>query len=210
MASKDPLIGDVELSMMDETQTHYNQAYSSKGFELPQLSQLPLGQMGYPQAQQWVQQRQANIRPWSLFLNTNNIRAPPSFSRLTKRIMRNIEYFQSNYLFVFLGLVIYCLITSPLLLLTVVLSLGICFKVSQRHAKQELILLGHKLTLAQVYGLVAACSLPLFYLVGAGAALFWVLGVSWFLITIHAAFYNIDSVLCPGEDELEALTVHEV
>lgn len=78
-------------------------------FELPQLSQLPLGQMGYPQAQEWVRQRQANIRPWSLFLNTNNIRAPPSLSRFTKRVMKNIEYFQSNYLFVFLGLVIYCL-----------------------------------------------------------------------------------------------------
>ncbi|XP_048511509.1 prenylated Rab acceptor protein 1 isoform X2 [Athalia rosae] len=179
-------------------------------FELPQLSQLPLGKMGYPQAQEWVQQRQANVRPWSLFLNSNNIRAPPSFSRLTKRIMKNVEYFQSNYLFVFLGLVIYCLITSPLLLLAVVASLGICYKVSQRHAKQELMFLNHKLTLAQVYGLVAACSLPLFYLVGAGAALFWVLGVSWFLITVHAAFYNIDSVLCPGENDLDALMVQEV
>lgn len=31
------------------------------------------------------------------------------------------------------------------------------------------------------------------------------LGVSWFLITLHAAFYNIDAVLCPGEEELNAL-----
>lgn len=68
----------------------------------------------------------------------------------------------------------------------------------------------HKLTLAQVYTLVGICSLPIFYLVGAGAALFWVLGVSWFLITLHAAFYNIDSVLCPGEDELNSLVMQEV
>lgn len=34
----------------------------------------------------------------------------------------------------------------------------------------------HRLTLAQVYSLVGICSLPIFYLVGAGAALFWVLG----------------------------------
>lgn len=34
-------------------------------------------------------------------------------------------------------------------------------------------------------------------------------GVSWFLITLHASFYNIDSVLCPGEDELN-LVMHEV
>lgn len=37
-----------------------------------------------------------------------------------------------------------------------------------------------------------------------------ILGVSWFLITLHAAFYNIDSVLCPGEDELNSLVMQEV
>lgn len=35
---------------------------------------------------------------------------------------------------------------------------------------------GKQLTLAQVYSAIAVASLPLFYLVGAGAALFWVLG----------------------------------
>ena len=67
-------------------------------------------------------------------------------------------------------------ITSPLLLIAVGVSLGTCYKVSQRHAKQELTVFNHRLTLAQVYSLVGLCSLPLFYLAGAGAALFWVLG----------------------------------
>lgn len=67
-------------------------------------------------------------------------------------------------------------ITSPLLLLTVVVSLGICYKLSQRHSRQELMILNHRLTLAQVYSLVGICSLPVFYLVGAHAAVFWVLG----------------------------------
>lgn len=35
-------------------------------------------------------------------------------------------------------------------------------------------------------------------------------GVSWFMITLHAAFYNIDAVLCPGEEELNALVMQEV
>jgi hypothetical protein len=35
-------------------------------------------------------------------------------------------------------------------------------------------------------------------------------GVSWFLITLHAAFYNIDAILCPGEAELNALVMQEV
>ncbi|XP_066595683.1 prenylated Rab acceptor protein 1 [Prorops nasuta] len=182
----------------------------TNGFEFPQIPQLPLAQIGYPQAQIWVEHRRANVRPWSVFLNTNNFRPPPSLTRFSKRVVKNIEYFQSNYLFVFIGLVIYCLITSPLLLLAVIASLVTCYKVSQRHSKQDLTIFNHRLTLAQIYSLVGICSLPIFYLVGAGAALFWVLGVSWLLITLHAAFYNIDSVICPGEDELNSLVMQEV
>ena len=77
--------------------------------EFLQIPQLPLTNIGYPQAHEWIEHRKANVRPWSLFLNTSNIRPPPSLPRLSKRIVRNIEYFQSNYLFVFVGLVIYCL-----------------------------------------------------------------------------------------------------
>ncbi|XP_012270893.1 prenylated Rab acceptor protein 1 [Orussus abietinus] len=202
-------MANIDINVTGDMQAaHLKQ--STSGYEFLQLPQLPLGQLGYPLAQEWIQHRRATLRPWSLFLNTNNIRPPPSLTRLSKRVMRNIEYFQSNYLVVFIGLVIYCLITSPLLLLTVAASLGTCYKVSQRHAKQELMILNHKLTLAQVYSLVGICSLPLFYLVGAGAALFWVLGVSWFMVMLHAAFYNIDSVLCPGEDELNSLVLQEV
>ncbi|XP_076224081.1 prenylated Rab acceptor protein 1-like isoform X1 [Nomia melanderi] len=203
-------MADVEIEVAGDMHMPQQKQKSGSGLEFLQIPQLPLSHIGYPQAHEWIEHRKANIRPWSVFLNTNNIRPPPSLQRLSKRVMRNIEYFQSNYLFVFVGLVIYCLITSPLLLLTVAASLGTCYKVSQRHAKQELTILNHKLTLAQVYSLVGICSLPIFYLVGAGAALFWVLGVSWFLITLHAAFYNIDSVLCPGEDELNSLVMQEV
>lgn len=198
-------MADVEIPISGEMQSPQEKESSSKRFDFSQLT-LPLGQLGYPQAQEWVQHRKANVRPWPLFLNSNNFRPPPSVTRLSKRLVKNVEYFQSNYLFVFIVLVIYCLITSPLLLITVAASLGICYKVSQRHAA----IFSNKLTLAQVYCVVGICSLPVFYLVGAGAALFWVLGVSCFLITMHATFYNIDSVLCPGEDELNSLVMQEV
>ncbi|KAK0167518.1 hypothetical protein PV327_004905 [Microctonus hyperodae] len=202
---------DIEITITDNIDPPSDQkSNSTNGFDFLQLPQLPLSQLGYPHAHEWIQHKKAALRPWSLFINTNNIRSPPSITRLSKRIMKNIEYFQSNYLFVFIGLVIYCLVTSPLLLLTVVASLGTCYKVSQIYARQGLMVLNHKLTLAQVYMLVGICSLPLFYLVGAGAVLFWVLGVSWCLVTLHAAFYNIDSVLCPGEDELNALVMQDV
>ncbi|XP_076753606.1 prenylated Rab acceptor protein 1-like [Xylocopa sonorina] len=200
----------VEIDIAGDMQIPQQDKKSGSGLEFLQIPELPLSNIGYPQAHQWIEHRKANIRPWSLFLNTNNMKASPSLPRLSKRLMKNIEYFQSNYVFVFIGVVIYCLITSPLLLLAVVASLGTCYKVSQHHAKQELMIFNHKLTLPQIYMLVCVCSLPIFYLVGAGVALFWILGLSTSLITLHAAFYNIDSVLCPGEDELNALVMQEV
>lgn len=35
-------------------------------------------------------------------------------------------------------------------------------------------------------------------------------GASLFLITLHASFYNIDSILYPGQEELDKLVVQEV
>lgn len=37
------------------------------------------------------------------------LQVPPSIPRLSRRFYRNVEYFQANYLMVFLGLFAYCL-----------------------------------------------------------------------------------------------------
>ncbi|CAB0030256.1 unnamed protein product [Trichogramma brassicae] len=186
----------------------YQEMTAQEKSEIPRFPPLPLDHAGYVKAQEWFQHKRTQIRPWTLFVNTNNFRLPLSIPRMYSRVLKNIEYFQSNYFFIFIGLFVYCLITSPLLLLALALLLGSCYKVSQIHARGELILLNRKLKLARVYAAIVIVSLPIFYLVGASAALFWVLGVSCFLITLHAASYNIDSVLCPGEDELN-LVMHE-
>nr|CAD7612358.1 unnamed protein product [Timema genevievae] len=60
-------------------------------------------------AKEWIGQRRETIRPWALFINTAHLRAPSSLPRLSKRVVKNIEYFHSNYFFVFLGLIAYCL-----------------------------------------------------------------------------------------------------
>lgn len=78
------------------------------------------------------------------------------------------------------------------------------YKLSKRHQEKKFILFGHELTLAQQYGIVTICSMPVLYIVGAGAAMFWVLGASLFLITLHASFYNIEAIM-PKEDEFGLL-----
>lgn len=201
---------DTEITISGEIQTPQLKHTTTNGFDILQYLQLQLRKLGYPQVEQWIEHRKNNIRPWSLFLDTHYIQSPLSIARLSKRIVRNIEYFQSNYFFVFIGLFIYCLITSLLLLLTVIAFLGTCYKVSKWHANEGISILGHKLSLGQLYILIGICSLPVFVYVGTGGALFWVLGASWFLITLHATFYNIDRVICPGQEELDKLTIEEV
>lgn len=154
--------------------------------------------MQLPQAKEWLISRKNHIRPWLQFIQTSNFKLPPNLPRLSRRIMRNIEYFQSNYLFVFLGLIVYCLITSPLLLFAASGSLYVGYRLSRR--TEKVIIWGQELTIAQQYGVVALLSMPVFYLVGAGAAMFWVLGASMFLITLHAALYNIDALISEEDD----------
>ncbi len=57
----------------------------------------------------WVASKHAGVRPWSEFLNVRNLTKPSSVSAGTSRVLANLLRFQSNYLFVFLGLVIYCM-----------------------------------------------------------------------------------------------------
>ena len=58
---------------------------------------------------------------------------------------------------------------------------------SKRSAERKITVVGHELSLPQQYGLVALFSFPLFYLAGAGAAVFWVLGIFSY---IHIHLYN--------------------
>jgi len=46
---------------------------------------------------EWFYKRREEIRPWTTFVKTTNFEAPSSFPKLTKRVYKNVEYFQSNY-----------------------------------------------------------------------------------------------------------------
>ena len=46
---------------------------------------------------EWISKRREEIRPWGTFVKTTNFEAPSSFPKLTKRLYKNVEYFQSNY-----------------------------------------------------------------------------------------------------------------
>merc|ERR1712032_1020474 len=144
-----------------------------------------------PLVREWLAKRRANLRPVGTFFNTAN--------------------FQSNYVLVFLILVLYCLISSPLLLIVIAGAGGAAYFASIKNETRKIAIAGHEVTLAQQYAAIATASIPFFLLAGAGGIVFWVLGASLFFITAHAAFYNYDALEVPEDQEqLVGAIVEEV
>lgn len=57
---------------------------------------------------EWLERRRATIRPWGTFVDQQRFSRPRNVGELCQRLVRNVEYYQSNYVFVFLGLILYC------------------------------------------------------------------------------------------------------
>merc|ERR1712203_179553 len=164
-----------------------------------------------PLVREWLAKRRANLRPVGTFFNTANFQVPPSAGRMGKRLVKNVDYFQSNYVLVFLILVLYCLISSPLLLIVIAGAGGAAYFAAIKNETRKIAIAGHEVTLAQQYAGIAVVSIPFLLLAGAGGIVFWVLGASLFFITAHAAFYNYDALEVPEDQEqLVGAIVEEV
>jgi len=57
----------------------------------------------------WIVNKHAKVQPWSEFFSVRNISRPKGAGDVTGRILGNLQRFQSNYLFVFMGLALYCM-----------------------------------------------------------------------------------------------------
>ncbi|XP_011425811.2 prenylated Rab acceptor protein 1 isoform X1 [Magallana gigas] len=156
-------------------------------------------------AREWITKTREGVKPWTEFFNFNKFKVPKSVAPVPKRVVRNIEQFQSNYLFVFGGLIVFCILTSPLLLVAIAACLGACYIISLKNQERKVRVLGRELSLAQQYAAVGLCSFPLFSLAGAGSAVFWVIGASFFVIMLHASMY-----MTAEEAEMIELEMEEV
>lgn len=54
---------------------------------------------------------------------------------------------------------------------------------------------GYQLTPNQQIIALNVATAPILFLVGAGAILFWTMGASFFVVGLHAIFYNIDAIV---------------
>ncbi|BFZ13773.1 hypothetical protein BsWGS_16812 [Bradybaena similaris] len=141
-------------------------------------------------AREWFSKTRESVKPWHEFLSSSKFALPKTLAPVPKRIVKNIETFQGNYLFVFLGLVVFCVLTSPLLLVAIAACLGACYIISIKNQEHKVAIMGREITLAQQYAAVGAMSFPIFWLAGAGSIVFWVIGASFFVIMLHASLYT--------------------
>lgn len=133
------------------------------------------------------------IRSWSQFLDTSRMmKTPSNTNQLQARLLTNLNYFQGNYLCVSLILIIYCILTSPFLMLAIVAYLTALYLVTKRSASgKNLKLLGFRLNLQQQYSFVTIVSVPMLWVAGAPSAVFWVIGASFVVVGLHASMYSI-------------------
>lgn len=101
---------------------------------------------------------------------------------------------------------LYYRLTSPLILIVVAGVAYACHRIRAAATTVQLWFVPNRtLTTAQQCAAVSVASVPLLYLAGAGAAMFWVMGASWFVVSAHAIFYNIDAIVT--EDETDGFVV---
>lgn len=140
-------------------------------------------------ARDWINNRRQGLKPWREFAKTDKFRMPSGVAVVGQRLAKNVEHFQSNYLCVFVVLLLYCILTSPMLLIALVACFGMLYVIKVRNDQKKLSIGGKELSPVHQYALVALVSFPLFYIAGAGSAIFWVIGASIFFIILHALFY---------------------
>lgn len=191
----DQIKGEIETN--SEETAKFTQSSTSKKMAI-NLSNVKV--------QDWFQRQRNSIKPWSEFLNSKKFRPPKSVAIGGKRIISNITNFQSNYLFVFLGLLIFCLLTSPILLIAMGACLGACYIINLKNADRNIVVMGKEISLVQQYAAVGVLSFPLFWIAGAGSAVFWVIGASLFCILLHASMFSGgDGEQDPFELEMESV-----
>lgn len=158
---------------------------------LPPRFGLPKG-LSPSMAKEWFERRRVSIRPWSGFVDQRKFSKPRNFGELCQRVVKNVDTYNSNYTFIFLGLILYCIISSPMLLIALAVFAGAFYIIHLKSLESKLVVLGKELTVPHQMGVAGAMSLPVFWLAGAGAAVFWVLGATLFVIGSHAAFRELE------------------
>lgn len=149
-------------------------------------------------AKEWVLSKRESLRPWQEFGNYSRASKPANIAVISRRVSHNVTYYYTNYAFISALLVVYCIISSPLLLLAIVVSGTACYLISTQKEGKTVKIAGHEFTPKDQAMICACISLPLLFFASAGTVIFWVIGLTCSVVGIHASMMQL-----PNEDGTE-------
>eukprot|EP01134_Creolimax_fragrantissima_P006433 CFRG6433T1 len=134
------------------------------------------------------------LRPWNEFGNSSYFSKPETFGQALSRTSFNVRYFATNYLIIFLGLFVYCLITSPLLLFAVGFVMIGSAGIMHFNGKPPIVIAGREFNSRSQKIAVCVITVPLFWMAAAGSVVFWLLGCSAVIILAHSSCLNNEMI----------------
>ena len=60
------------------------------------------------QAKEWLWKRKAQMKPWTDFFKSSRFSRPKTVAEAGRRVVKNLEDYQSNYIVITLLLIFYC------------------------------------------------------------------------------------------------------
>eukprot|EP01100_Stratorugosa_tubuloviscum_P014432 TRINITY_DN7713_c0_g2_i1.p1 TRINITY_DN7713_c0_g2~~TRINITY_DN7713_c0_g2_i1.p1 ORF type:complete len:164 (-),score=44.36 TRINITY_DN7713_c0_g2_i1:86-577(-) len=143
-----------------------------------------------PELQKWKETQVTKLRPWSEFFNRSKFIFPEkNYDFLLSRISKNLDYFQTNYLLLFIGLLVYSILTNPWLVI-----IGVCSSYSYYYLfylrKEPLVIKGREITDFEKTTALGIITIIGCLLGGIYSTICWLLGFTILVILIHAIFYK--------------------
>ncbi|KAG9299937.1 hypothetical protein G9A89_009665 [Geosiphon pyriformis] len=155
-------------------------------------SSLPISAERLSVLTRFKNERLGNLRPVGEFFDKNRLSKPNGIAAITQRLSYNLTYFQSNYILIVMGLLIYCLITNLYLLFTIIfLMFGLSF-ITKLPPDEPLVFQHYVITQKQLYTAFFGIAIILLWISSAGSAIFWIVGASATLVVGHACLLETD------------------
>ena len=152
-------------------------------------SRLNLNGFTESMGSQSVSTRFANLKPISEFLDFKRLSKPANFGEVQSRLNYNISYFASNYLVVASMLLVYSLITNPLLLFTLTF-VGVGVWGIRRLNGRDLDLGFARATTSQLWTGLLIIGVPLFIVSHPFGTAMWLIGAAGVSVFGHASFMD--------------------
>jgi len=153
----------------------------------------------------WFKERRSEVKPWGEFFNTRKFVRPSNASEATSRLVSNVRVYQANYIMICMLMTFYCILTSPLLLIGLTMSVGGCLYISTKGQGKTIKLFGKEFSTIQQYGLVFLICMPLFFFASAGSTVFWIIGASMVIIGAHAVMISASTTPTALDMEMEGV-----